>query len=51
MNLSDSQIHDLARPLVGIITKFYEDPKHEEDFNKWLLNVEQQRERRLIATN
>lgn len=40
VNLSDSQITDLARPLVGILQKFYEDPKNEEDFQKWLRNVE-----------
>ena len=43
MNLTNEQITDLARPLVGIITKFYEDPKNEEDFQKWLRNVETQR--------
>lgn len=43
MNVSDAQVTDLARPLVGIITKFYEDPKNEEEFQKWLLNVEKQR--------
>lgn len=37
MNLSNEQVNDLAYPLVGIITKFYEDPKNEEDFQKWLL--------------
>lgn len=42
MNLSDIQVNDLARPLVGIITKFYADPKNEEDFQKWLRNVEKQ---------
>lgn len=36
MNLSDAQVNDLASPLVGIITKFYEDPKNEENFQKWL---------------
>ena len=36
MNLSDAQVNDLASPLVGILTKFYEDPKNEEDFQKWL---------------
>ena len=36
MNLSDAQVNDLASSLVGIITKFYEDPKNEEDFQKWL---------------
>ena len=44
MNLSETQVNDLARPLVGIIIKFYEDPKNEEDFQKWLLNVEKQKE-------
>lgn len=36
MSLSNEQVNDLASPLVGIITKFYEDPKNEEDFQKWL---------------
>ncbi len=40
VNLSDSQINDLARPLMGILERFYEDPKHEEDFQEWLRNVE-----------
>ena len=44
MNLSDIQVNDLARPLVGIITKFYADPKNEEDFQKWLRKVEEQKE-------
>lgn len=44
MNLSEVQVNDLARPLVGIITKFYADPKNEEDFQKWLRNVEEQKE-------
>ena len=26
MSLSEVQVNDLARPLVGIITKFYADP-------------------------
>ncbi len=38
MSLSDSQITDLARPLMGILEKFYEDPKNEEDFQKWQQN-------------
>lgn len=46
MNLSDTQINDLARPLVGIVMEFYEDPKNEEDFKKWLLNVEEQRKQK-----
>lgn len=36
VSFTDSQVNDLARPLVDIITKFYEDPKNEEDFQKWL---------------
>ena len=44
MNLSDEQINDLASPFVGIITAFYEDPKNEEEFQKWLLCVEKQKE-------
>lgn len=36
MNLSDAQVNDLASPLVGIIMKFYEDPKNEEEFQQWL---------------
>lgn len=36
MNLSDSQVSDLARPLVNIIQDFYKDPKKEEGFQQWL---------------
>lgn len=43
VNLSDSQIADLARPLMGILERFYKDPKNEEDFQKWLRNVEKER--------
>ena len=35
MSLSERQVQDLASPLVGIIAKFYEDPKNEEDFQRW----------------
>lgn len=38
--LTSEQINDLARPLMGIVEKFYQDPKNEEEFNKWLLSVE-----------
>lgn len=52
MNLSDTQVNDLARPLVGIVMKFYEDPKNEEDFKEWLRNVEEQRKQKeSTATN
>jgi len=51
MNLSDTQVNDLARPLVGLIIKFYEDPKNEEDFQKWLRNVEERKQKESIATN
>ncbi len=40
IKLSESQITNLAQPLMGILQKFYEDPKNEEDFQKWLRNVE-----------
>ena len=51
MSLSDSQITDLARPLMGILEKFYEDPKNEEDFQKWLLSVEEQKAKESIETS
>lgn len=38
--LNDLQITDLARPLMSILERFYKDPKNEEDFQKWLRNVE-----------
>lgn len=41
MNLSDEQIQNLASPLVGIITAFYENPENEEEYQKWLRNVEE----------
>lgn len=43
VKLSESQITELARPLIAIVQKFYEDPKNEEDFQKWLRNVEKER--------
>lgn len=39
-SLTDSQVSDLARPLRGLLEKFYADPKNKEDFQKWLRNVE-----------
>lgn len=48
VSLTDSQVNDLARPLMGILEKFYQDPKNEEDFQKWLRNVETQKS---IETN
>lgn len=41
--LTDEQVTDLARPLVGILEAFYQDPKNEEDFQRWLLNVEKEK--------
>ena len=32
MNLSDEQVQNLANPLVGIITAFYEKPENEEEY-------------------
>ena len=43
VSLEDSQISDLARLLMGILEAFYQDPKNEEDFQKWLLSVEENR--------
>lgn len=34
--LTEGQVTDLARPLMGILEKFYQDPKNEEEFQKWL---------------
>lgn len=34
MNLSDTQVNDLAKSLVSIMIQFYENPKNEEDFKK-----------------
>lgn len=45
MSLSEVQVNDLARPLVGTIIKFYADPKNEEDFQKWLRNVEERKQK------
>ena len=36
MNLTDTQVSDLATPLVGIIAKFYEDQDNEKGFQEWL---------------
>ena len=41
--LTDNQINDLARPLAGILEAFYQDPKNQEEFDKWLRNVEVKR--------
>ena len=32
--------NDLARPLIGILQKFYEDPKNEQAFQEWLKQQE-----------
>jgi hypothetical protein len=42
VKLTDNQINDLARPLAGIVEKFYQDPKNEEAFQKWLLSIEKE---------
>jgi len=34
---------------MGILEKFYQDPKNEEDFQKWLLSVEEQKAKESIA--
>ena len=48
VSLSDSQINDLARPMTVISEEFYKDPKNEEDFQKWLLSVEEQKAKESI---
>ena len=47
-DLSTTQVNDLARPLMGILEKFYQDPKNEEDFQKWLT---QQKEKESTDTS
>lgn len=46
-DLTDTQITNLARPLMGILQKFYEDPKNEEDFQKWLRNVKKEKNQKV----
>lgn len=41
LKLTESHVSDLARPLMGILERFYQDPKNEEDYQKWLLSVEE----------
>jgi len=36
VKLTDEQIDSLARPLVQIVTKFYEDPENKKKFQEWL---------------
>lgn len=43
MTLTDTQIEDLAKPLIDILVKFYENPKNEKELKKWLLCVEKNR--------
>ena len=38
--LTDSQINDLAQPLVGILEAFYQDPQNEQSFQEWLKQQE-----------
>lgn len=35
MILQEKQVEELARGLFGAITRFYEDEKNEEEFQKW----------------
>lgn len=36
MLLSETQVHELAKSLVGIITNYYKEAENEERFQKWL---------------
>ena len=38
-NLNETQIKNLANPLVKIIKDFYDKPENEEEFQKWLTSV------------
>ena len=38
--LTTNQIENLAKPLVGIVTRFFEDPNNKEEFEKWLQQKE-----------
>jgi hypothetical protein len=40
MALNEQQITDLAKPLKGILEKFYQDPENEKGFQKWLQEKE-----------
>ncbi len=40
MIISTSQSVELSRPLYDIVIRFYSDPKNEEEFQKWLSNVD-----------
>lgn len=44
IDLTPEQVDDLARPLMSILEKFYQDPTNEEEFRKWLLSVEKESE-------
>lgn len=41
--LTDEQVTDLARPLIGVLETFYQDPKNEEEFQRWLLSTEKEK--------
>lgn len=36
LKLTDSQVNDLARPLMEILERFYQNPKNEANYQKWL---------------
>lgn len=38
--LTDAQVTRLAKPLLAIVDRFYQNPKNEEDFQKWLKDRE-----------
>lgn len=43
IELTKKQINDLALPLMGIVEEFYQDPKNEEDFQKWLMQRQKEK--------
>ena len=44
VEISKEQVNNLARPLVGILERFYQDPANVESFQKWLKSVEEPKE-------
>lgn len=44
MEISNAQISDLAISLITTVLKFYENPENEEKFQRWLLDIEKQKD-------
>lgn len=46
MDLSNSQLNDLARAFARSAELFFKDPKHMEEYERWLQNVEKEKNER-----